>query len=141
MIINSIYDFLVYELKAFPNAYFDIARNLSHSIETSSSIMNGLSIIFGFFMMFGGLALFIGIAIIILPLLLVFAAIVIMSENIQQSVFPKYEIAIDIIAIPILLALTYYFGHTYLSLVLAPAFNFGLNIILSLFSIPMQYSS
>ena len=140
MIINSIYDFLVYELKAFPNAYFDIARNLSHNIETSSSIMNALSIIFGFSMMFGGLALFIGIAIIILPLLLVFAAIVLISEKIQQNIFPKYEVVIDIIAIPILLALTYYFGHNYLSFVLAPAFNFGLSIILSLFSIPTRYS-
>ena len=139
MIINSIYDFLIYELKAFPTAYFDIARSLSNSLETSSSIMNGLAIMFGFFMMFGGLALFIGTAIITLPLLLVFAAVAFVSENIQQNIFPKYVAAVDIIAIPILLTITYYCGHAYLSFIVIPAFNFSTSVILSIFSMSTRY--
>ena len=139
MITDTIYDFLIYELKAFPTAYFDIARSLSNSLETSSSIMKGLAIIFGFFMMFGGLALFIGAAIIILPLLLVFTAVVIISKSIQQYIFPKNVAALDIIAVPILLTLTYYFGHAYLNFMVLPAFNFSASIILSIFSISPRY--
>lgn len=90
-------------------------------------------------MMFGGIAFFIGAAIVILPLILVFVIITIVSEYIQESIFPKQSFVIDIIAIPILLIIIYYFGHTYLNFIFIPAFKFGLGIVLSILSIPSKY--
>lgn len=139
MIIDFLYTFIMYELKTFPNAYFDIARKLSGGINTNSSTMNGLSIVFAFLMMFGGLAFFIGAAIVTLPLILVFVVVTISSEYIQKNIFPNHEFFIDIIAIPILLLITYYFGHTYISFIFVPAFKFSLGAILSIFSIPSRY--
>ena len=140
MIIYSIHNFVEHELKSFPSIYFDIARKLSINMETESSIMNGLAIIFGFFMMFGGLAFFMGAAIVFLPLILVFFIVTIASEYIQESIFPDHRRAVDIIAIPTLILLVYYFGHTYMNFIFIPAFKFSLGIILSIFSIPTRYS-
>lgn len=42
--INYFYRFLMYELKAFPNAYFDVARNIGDGINTDSSVMNALAV-------------------------------------------------------------------------------------------------
>lgn len=137
--IISLYYFLMYEIKAFPNAYFDVARDISGGIETDSSVMKFFSIVFAFSMMFGGIAFFIAAAIIVLPLVLTFAIVTIAAEYIQESVFPKQSFVIDIIAIPILLIITYYFGHTYLNFIFIPAFKFGLGIVLSILSIPSKY--
>lgn len=82
MIVNSIYSFVLHEMKFFPYVYFDMARKLAVNMETESSIMNSLTIIFGFLIMFGGIAFFISAAIIILPLILLFTIIVIISERI-----------------------------------------------------------
>ena len=140
MIINSIYSFIEHELKSFPSTYFDIARKLSVNMETESSIMNCLAIIFGFFMIFGGIAFFIGTAIIVLPLIIIFATVTIASQYIQESIFPHRRRVVDIIAIPILMLLTYYFGHTYISFIFLPAFKFSVGSILSILSIPSRYS-
>ncbi len=140
MIVDSIYSFIEHELRSFPSTYFDIARKLSINMETESSIMNGLAIIFGFFMMFGGIGFFIGATIIVLPLILVFVTVTIASEYIQKTIFPNHGRVLDLIAIPVLLLLIYYFGHTYISFIFIPAFNFSLEIILSILCIPLRYS-
>ena len=139
--IHYFYKFLMYELKAFPNAYFDVARNISDGIETESSIMDALAVTFGFFIMFGGIAFFIGAAIIILPLIITFVTVTIASQYVQESIFPDHRHVVDIIAIPILIVLVYYFGHTYLNFIFVPAFKFSLQIVLSILSIPSRYSS
>lgn len=140
MFIGFLYSFIMYELKNFPSAYFDIARKLGHSIGTNSSIMNGLSITFGFLMMFGGIAFFIAVAIITLPLILILFVVTVASEYVQETIFPEQKFVIDIIAIPILLLITYYFSYTYISFIFIPAFKFGLGAIMSIFSIPSKYN-
>ena len=80
-----LYHFLMYEIKAFPSAYFDVARNISHGIETDSSLMNGLALVFSFLMIFGGIAFFIAAAIIALPLIITFVMVKTVSEYIVSS--------------------------------------------------------